>query len=300
MMNVLGVGLVAAVLATGQSQAVTNPLYEEIVENGIKLSDGSSVKLPPLTVKPAVDAAAQQAALTKLLAKTKFTFADIARKDPQAPFILNMPTVRRGEKFNVRSVDLWFIAHGDWKTATSNEFLDSFWKSVKNDPNDPMAAKSVVLKPEELAKRGIEPKSSPGIEDRWVFGRGNLFDRVLASATQHGMVTHRPEAVLLANRIDPRFDKDAEYPNQWQSINTSDEGKVQLGEPQPYTSVGSYGIALPLAAPAGAILYEFHMVFEEPQEWFGGVNLVASKLPIGAQDQIRSFRRKLAAASAGR
>jgi hypothetical protein len=48
-----------------------------------------------------------------------------------------------------------------------------------------------------------------------------------------------------------------------------------------------------LAAPAGALFVEYHVVFLEPQGWFRGTNLLRSKLPIVAQDLVRKFRRRM-------
>jgi hypothetical protein len=39
------------------------------------------------------------------------------------------------------------------------------------------------------------------------------------------------------------------------------------------------------------------MIFDEPNGWFGGANLLRSKLPLVIQDEVRNFRRRLAAAS---
>ncbi len=114
------------------------------------------------------------------------------------------------------------------------------------------------------------------------------------SATQRSLVTRYPARVLLAQQIDPRFNQDATYPNQWRPISFKPEGKMELGSPHPYVQAASWGQAVALAEPAGAILFEFHMLLEEPEAWFGGVNLLSSKLPLAARDQIRSFRRRLA------
>ena len=48
-----------------------------------------------------------------------------------------------------------------------------------------------------------------------------------------------------------------------------------------------------MAQPSDAMLIEYHVVFEEPEAWFQGANLLSSKLPLVIQDVVRSFRRKL-------
>ena len=57
---------------------------------------------------------------------------------------------------------------------------------------------------------------------------------------------------------------------------------------------GGYMKASRLAQPSGAVLVEYHLVFEEPQGWFGGSNLLRSKLPLVCQDGVRKFRRRMA------
>jgi hypothetical protein len=44
---------------------------------------------------------------------------------------------------------------------------------------------------------------------------------------------------------------------------------------------------------AGAMLIEYHSVFEQPSGWFGGRDRLRSKLPLAVQDEVRTFRRKL-------
>jgi len=293
-MNLLMIGL-AAVLAAGESVAVENAILEELLQDGVAMSDGTKIKLPPPTLRPGMTAEAQRAAITPL-ARGKCSYEDLAEKSLQAPFVLNeRPVPTTDEKSPARKIDLYFIAHGDWKKATSEEFLESLWKSVEPRTNDPLASKPVTLKEDQLARRSVRLQARPGLEDRYGFARAVLFERVQLSSTRHAMVTRRGDIVLMAERIDPRFTNDPDYPNQWRSVTIGEDGKVVLGTPQAYVQAGSYGLAIPLAEPAGAIFLEFHMVYEEPHGWFGGTGLVSSKLSLAVQDNLRSFRRRLSA-----
>jgi hypothetical protein len=58
--------------------------------------------------------------------------------------------------------------------------------------------------------------------------------------------------------------------------------------------MGSYAKATSLKEPAGAILLEYHMVYDEPQGWFNGANVIRTKLPVIVQDSVKKLRRKLA------
>ncbi len=70
-------------------------------------------------------------------------------------------------------------------------------------------------------------------------------------------------------------------------------GKPQVGQPQPYSGAGFYAKVTRLKEPEGALFVEYHQVFQEPKAWFGGANLLRSKLPLLAQDSVRDFRRKV-------
>jgi len=295
-MNLLLIGLAAMVVA-GQDPQIENPLFDELVQKGVLMSDGSRITLPPPTLREDMTAAAQRAAITPL-AGAKHTYEDLAEKSLQAPFVLDNPAVPTTDKKSpARKIDLYFIAHGDWKKATSEEFLENLWKSVEPRTNDPLASKPVTLKEDQLARRDVRLETRPGLEDRYGFARAVLFEKVQLSSTRHAMVTRRGDMVLMAEKIDPRFTNDPDYPNQWRSVTIGEDGKVVLGTPQEYVHAGSYGLAIPLAEPAGAIFFEFHMVYEEPHAWFGGTGLVSSKLSLAVQDNLRTFRRRLSVAS---
>jgi hypothetical protein len=92
--------------------------------------------------------------------------------------------------------------------------------------------------------------------------------------------------------MDDRFQNDKQYPNIWRHINVVEE-EEKLGSPQPYTGMAGYVLVTKLPEPAGALLVEMHFLLHEPPTWFGGRNLLRSKLPTLIQDNVRSFRRKL-------
>ena len=92
--------------------------------------------------------------------------------------------------------------------------------------------------------------------------------------------------LLYAVRLDDRFQKDEKYPNQWREIQNS-------GAPKPYSGMGCYVQVSELTEPQGALLVEMHFILHEPPEWFGGPNLLRSKLPIAIRDNVQNFRRKV-------
>jgi len=118
-----------------------------------------------------------------------------------------------------------------------------------------------------------------------------LLDKVRLQATTESTRSRTAESNIAASFLDPRFASDPEYPNQWRPVTRDDDGRRHLGSPQPYSGFGGYAKATRLVEPAGAVLIEYHAAFAEPQDWFGGTNLLRSKLPILAQIIVRQLRR---------
>ena len=117
------------------------------------------------------------------------------------------------------------------------------------------------------------------------------------SATRRVVTTRGNDEMTAAAVIDERFDKDAEYPNQWRPILRDTAANISLGPPQPYSGAGVYIKVTKLAEPADAKFVEGHMVFEEPYGWFEGGNELRSKAPAMIQQRVKVFRSKLAIAS---
>jgi hypothetical protein len=67
---------------------------------------------------------------------------------------------------------------------------------------------------------------------------------------------------------------------------------VIIGPARPYIGAAWYSKATKLQQPQGAVLFEYHIVFDEPEGWFNGANLLRSKLPLLVQDGVRKFRRR--------
>jgi hypothetical protein len=106
------------------------------------------------------------------------------------------------------------------------------------------------------------------------------------------MVSRTKDSIVLASQLDPRFAKDAAFPNQWRSLTLKDD-KEMLGDPSPFESAGMYIKLTRLHEPAGAIFIEAHQVFVEPKKWFEVPNMLKAKLPIVIQSEVRTFRKEL-------
>ena len=295
-MHVFPLHLALLALAAVNGAAADNPVFQELLKTGIKTSDGTLVKLPPPILADGLDAAGQHAALAKV-ADARNSVKDLLGKSYYAPVVVKIRTVKEspGEGPAVRSVDLWFVAHGDWNTLTSQEFLESVFKPA-NEGKSRVVAKSGVLTDQELAARKLSATAKKGYEERFVYSTFSLFERVEISATRRAVVTSGKDAVLAAGRIDSRFANDADYPNQWRPLLRNEQAEIQPGPVHPWANAGGYSKITRLMDPADAVLVECHLVYEEPYGWFDGVNLVKQKIPAIVQEKVRTFRRKLALA----
>jgi hypothetical protein len=291
--------LFAASPADLPETAPANPVFEELTEKGVTLSDGKAYKLLPPSMGDGLSPTDQKAVIEKIAKMKKLTFENLTDERTEAPVVLIIRTLKESENDSstVRAIDLWFIAHGKWDVLNSREFLDSLSKSKNAENKNEVVSKSGFLSEEELKKRDIDLESTPEREMKIAYATFSLFDQVELSATRLAVATRSKTAILGAARMDRRFDADADYPNRWRPIEHSASDEVSYGKPQPYSGGGSYIKVTKLADPADSIFIECHLIYEEPYGWFDGGELLNSKLPTIVKAKVRSFRSKLNIAS---
>src|SRR5262249_55725631 len=91
-----------------------------------------------------------------------------------------------------------------------------------------------------------------------------------------------------------------EFPNQWRKITFNKRtGAKEIGNPNPYSGLGAYAKVTKLASPEGALFVEYHIIYNEPQEWFDGKSVFDAKLPQLIQNDVKRFRNDLKTAPAG-
>ena len=192
-----------------------------------------------------------------------------------------------------RRVDLYFVPFGSLDKLGSENFLIDHLNIAAADNSD-IEGKSTsssfrtMTSSSGICTRRNRPPTRVGSPPT-----PTLLDKVRISATTQNVKTQTGDSVTVASVFDSKFDQDAEYPNTWRPITIDDAGHRQVGAPQPYAGLGSYIKVTRLAEPTGALFIEYHVVFAEPQGWFHGANLLRSKLPIVAQDMVRTLRRYL-------
>ncbi len=286
-----------AAAPAGKDTAVENPVYTRLLADGIKMSDGKSYKLRPPIMADGLDAAGQLAAIAKL-ATARNSVKDILASDYYAPVVTRVRNARPPEDEGpaIRIIDVWFVAHGDWNTLVSKVFLQSTTAAEKGKSR--VVLKSGELTEQELHKRNLTATTTAGVEQRFLYTTFWLFDRVQVSATRLSALTRGKDVVLAAGRIDPRFDKDREYPNQWRPLLRDVEANIKPGPAHSFSRAGGYAKITRLKQRAGGVFIEFHLIYEEPYGWFDGINLVKQKIPAMVREKVRTFRRKLSVASA--
>jgi hypothetical protein len=301
MVTVVATVLLTLASAAGPSGADTNPLLGEVLQKGVAMPDGSAIPLPAPTMADGMDAATQSKALARVL-PPRVSLEQFTMQSSSAPINVKVRTFKGKNDATYRAVDLWFVVHGDWETLISKKFGDSMSEKRQLPPKPGQEQpgtlkKSGFLTEAEMQDRDLSMTSKSGQEERYFYTTFTLFDRVELSATRYAVLTRTPASIVLAAKVDPRFAKDKEYPNQWQSVERDAAAKLVYGPKQPYSGAGFYLKVTKLSKPAGTIFIEYHSVFHEPEGWFGGENLLRAKLPSIAEFQVKEFRRKLATAS---
>ena len=206
--------------------------------------------------------------------------------------------IKGKQGYALRAIDLYFVARGDWKVLTSKEFGDAYLKQRKQqaDKQEGGAMTAGFLTDKELAKRGLKTVTGKHWGDRYFYSTITLCDMVEVSATRYAVLNETDGGVVVAGRLDPRFAKDPDYPNQWRPVTKDALGIPVLGKKNPYSGTGFYLKLTRLMRPE-TIFFEFHAAFNEPQGWFDGEPTLSPKLGNMVNYKFVDFRGKLAHAS---
>jgi hypothetical protein len=296
-------GLMAVPSASAQG-VVNNTIFTDLLQRGVPFG-GSFRRLPTPTLVDGLTAPQQQQAIGAILARkpsrpTYQAFTEDKLNAPYVMFIDDLTPPFGGGNQPGHSIDLWFVVWGKLDAITDPKFLKQQFQPDANDRID-------VLKPNELPM-GVQPQKIAGVGEWFVHGQFMILSadkRVKVHATAHTMETTTNDSGTVAAIIDQRFNQNPTFPNEWRPVLRDANGQIRLdakgqpllGGPSPYVSAGGYLKATKLIQPAGALLVEYHLVYDEPVGWFGGKNLLSPKLNAKAEDDVRMFRRKVIAAS---
>jgi hypothetical protein len=271
------------------AQVPINPLFTQLLDKGIAIPNGPVVKLPSPLVSQDLEAATAPAILEKAAGKLPREL--FVRKSDAAPFSLKIDSINDSTGARcAQTIDLWFVAYANLAAVAKKDVVTQLLVGERDRDH----AEVKLLSPEELRARGIQPLEGSGLEERYATFEAVLLDRVQVTGISRNVKMISPRYLVLAMTLDDRFADDKEYPNHWRPIRRGADGKEQFGPGKPYSGLAGYVRVSELPQPAGALLFEMHCVFHEPQAWFGGPNLLRSKLPVVIQENLRTFRRKLA------
>jgi hypothetical protein len=288
-MSTVSLVLLAFAGGTHQTHELANAVYRELREAGLPVTAIGKARLPTPTMPDSLDAKAQKDVLTKLVGE-EYSLDDLLRPSPVAPYILKFRDVQPSDpEAPARGLDVWFVVYGDLQTLINRQFLEQVGKPQTS------LGKVDVLDSAALRKRGVLP-TADAQRQQYLHVVFPILDRVQLAVTGNVCWSLTADSLLLAGRIDPRFDSDKEFPNHWRPMDRDDEGKPALGPARPYPAGGHYLKITRLAEPERALFVEYHLVFIEPKGWFNGANLLRSKVPFVAQAGVRWFRRELAKA----
>jgi hypothetical protein len=285
----LTLGLLAFELSAVSSvrAQAANPELDALLNKGVEFPGGQFRKLRPPTLTDGLNADAQQKAIGNVLAMKKgrpITYVEFTVKNLNTPNVL---LIDQDPQYDGNapghSINLWFVVFGDLKTVADPKFMKNEFKPDKTSRTDTLSAA-------DLKQRQIVPRIIPGGNEWFVHGTFKLLPagvRLQVQATERVVETVTKDSATMAAQIDRRFDNDAQYPNEWRPAPNGVVG----GPPILYFSSGAYAKVTKLVQPAGALLVEYHFVYDEPDGWFNGVNLLRSKLPQSTPNDVRDFRR---------
>ncbi len=280
--------LIVTGLFPGDAPEVENPLVKELVEKGLVLPQGP-FQLPAPVMSDGLSAADQVAVIKKI----STNYENFIRNKVVSPHVLKINAVEGPNKERIgQKVDLYFVAYGKLKSAVSSDVLERLLGNPKANIGKGDAS---FLSDDQLKKRKITVTKAKNLEERYTLLNFELLDKVQLSGVGRAFKTNGPKAIESALQLDPRFAKDAAFPNQWQAV-TLQDGVKKFGPAMPYEGFGGYVRVTELKEPAGALFVEFHLVLNEPKEWFGGRSLIKAKLPLAIKVRVETFRRQLAAA----
>ncbi len=265
-----------------------NPLFDELIEKGLAIPGGPAVKFVAPLIPPGTAPKDPAAILEQAAGRVPVEL--FTKRTVTAPFSVNIDAIegKDGERC-AQSVNVFFVTYGKLDALDDTDFI----KHLLSGKDKKGQGDSVALTDKELKSRGIARVSAQGLKEDYGTMTLHLLDKVQVTGVTRGVRAKTPNSILYAVKLDPRFQKDQQYPNQWRAItrNASDDEKI--GPPHPYSGLAGYVQASELGDPKNALLIEMHFILHEPTEWFGGLNLLRSKLPIAIRDNVQSFRRRV-------
>ncbi len=285
-------GLMSWRSAAAQHPTGENAIFERLVQQGVSLDNTTTIKLPEPTLMDGLDGDQQRAVVTRI--SGRYGWKPFVRNSTVAPFMLRQAYVKNQQRDRIgHAIDLWFVAHAELATFQDRRLAEEFFgpKPTAKHASDTNLRE---LNNDELLRLGI--KSFDRDAERYVVVEFPLMKRVQLRGIGHAYESSTAESVLVAWELAPGLKQDDDLGNRWCPIETTELGRRKRGAARPYQGYGGYLKITTLSEPQGALLFEIHVVFHEPEQWFHGSNFLRSKTPLIVKENVDKLRRKLAKA----
>lgn len=290
------VGQEAAAIA--EEKFSPHPIVQALVTEGFEVADGELVPVAPPTLLPGMDAVAQRSALEELFGEVAWD--DYFDRSVNARKLLDIDSADLElDGATVRKLDLVFVAYGKLAVVRDKDLMQSVFGGSRGGDETEAGFKRYAesLTAEETQARGFEQQLEGERRHHLTRYRFALIEKVVIEGLVEGDGRDFSR-LLVESAVSPlKMLEDADYPSVWREIPRGAETDADLEDPEPFRGFAGYLQASELKFEPGALLVECHGVFVEPDGWFNGRNLLASKLPIVVQDNVRDFRRRLAKAT---
>jgi len=289
----------------------TNSVYAELTSP----ATGSPLRIAPARFAAAQAAQVQREALAEA-GKPRHSVDDLLRPSVVAPHVLTMSRESLDPpSASVQQVRVVFALRGELENLAQDEFLNQLLaasteddqrkaaggaKAVDGEAGEAKDGQSRPLTDDELVAAGIdvaalsdgsasEQRASGGEAYRLV--RGELFSKVRIAGVIHSQWTRDDDTILMALRFDHRFADQAALKSTWERLERDDAGQTRVVERGEWAGGGAYVQLTRWADDPRMLICEAELSWIEPQAWFGGANLIGSKLPPAIQSQVREIRR---------
>lgn len=289
----------------------TNSVYAELTSP----ATGSPLRIAPARFAAAQAAPVQREALAEA-GKPRHSVDDLLRPSVVAPHVLTMSRESLDPpNASVQQVRVVFALRGELENLAQDEFLNQLLaasteddqrksagnaKAVDGGAGEARDGQSRPLTDDELVAAGIDvaalsdgsasgQRASGGEAYRLV--RGELFSKVRIAGVIHSQWTRDDDTILMALRFDHRFADQAALKSTWERLERDDAGQTRVVERGEWAGGGAYVQLTRWADDPRMLICEAELSWIEPQAWFGGANLIGSKLPPAIQSQVREIRR---------
>ncbi len=286
------------------SGAPANPVYESLVQPPA----GDPIRLPPPRFTD-VQSAEQQRTELERAGGDRYRADALLRPNVLAPHVLRMERERVEEHGAMaQRVRVVFALRGNLETFTRESFLDSLLAgaddvdaaepaAVAGTPADTPLGASRELTAEELQAAGVgtdqdDVAASQSVaQEHYRLVHGELFSRVRFSGVVRSFASRSDQSVLWAMRFDDRFAHLPGLRGTWQRLERDEAGELHVAQQGDFLGGGAYIKVTRWREDAEILLFEAELMLLEPLAWFGGSNLLGSKLPPAIQSQVREIRR---------